>query len=167
MPTGTPENPYAPPPDQLTYFACHDPLFVHCWTCGAQPGVYCTGRGGTRIVYDYHSRRHGTRLFRSHPARRDIVGLGYCGYCRVAPGRYCVTAAGRPTAPHHVRSRWQAEIVGTPRVYAPYWPGLRSLSGAGPQPTCHVGGWTPRLRGWLTAGRRFARRLAAFGARAR
>ena len=29
MPTGMPDDPYHPPPDQYHFFACRNPLFVY------------------------------------------------------------------------------------------------------------------------------------------
>lgn len=154
MPTGTPQDPYHPPPKTLVYFASHDVLFVHCATCGAGLGVYCTRRGGSRDINRYLTRRWDQQVFRFHPARQEVVGLSYCGRCRAAPGEYCITAAGKPTAPHKARRRWRAEVVGSPRVYAPYWPGLMSVMKVRREPTRPAVGLVVRIRHWGSVIRR-------------
>ena len=131
MPTGMPDDPYAPHPEQIAYGSCHDVLFVHCSTCKARPGVYCTRPGRDEFYGDWVAFRIVHKLVDYHPARREIVGLGYCDYCHARPGTYCVTLQGRrPTSPHQARRRWPGEAVGRPRIYAPYWPGLLFLDRA-------------------------------------
>ena len=104
MPKGTPNDPFLPPPDQMVFFACHQVLFVHCATCGAAPGVYCRLRDGSRIVDRFISTRLGQLVFGFHSARHDIVSLGMCPFCQVAPGQYCVTSTGKPRLPHKSRT---------------------------------------------------------------
>ena len=157
MPPGTPQDPYLPPPESLVYFASHGILFVHCATCGAAPGVYCTRRGGSRDINRYYSRRWDQQVLRFHPAREAIVGLGYCGQCRVAPGEYCVTATGRPATPHRARRPWRAQVDRSPRVYPPYWPGVMSLARARHGSTCTRTGWIARLQHWRVAVLRLVR----------
>lgn len=127
MPTGMPDDPYHPPPDQYHFFACRNPLFVYCATCDAAPGVYCLRPGGGKLHDGFFQTLRRARIPVFHSAREALIGLGYCPTCGVPPGSFCVTSKGTPTPPHRTRGPWRVEVELPQRIHPPYWPGLLSL----------------------------------------
>ena len=127
MPTGMPHDPYQPPPEQFHFFACHNPLFVYCATCGATPGVYCLRPGGGKVHDGLLKAMMRVRIPDFHSARAAIVGLGYCPTCSVPPGSFCVTSKGTATQPHRTREPWRIQVELRQRIHPPYWPGRLSL----------------------------------------